>query len=392
MIERRPWRRSGQGHQRLSADRPLRKQRATKHRSYWIGLLCFLSVMVSTACSSGPARAEDRFPALFSYLLRRSPGDEKVLPAPVRAAGFSHDGKTLAVWFSNRLALLDGDTGMERGRVSITMSSSAIALPQIAFDPTGQYCCIARRWAQYDQHRYGFEIVLVDVRRLVASDPFASESALEWESDNYEHESTNFPLRQILCIEKVEDGPRATCEVTFPTSADQPAGKVRLYVSLFSNRECPHLDAADRAYQAVAEANNLKIESNERGGLIFGGGRVQGIPAMVEAVKKQVALSNDGKTLLTQRVREANGSPPFQYFFAFYDVSSRKRIAEIHWPTEFYWRSYGHRGFAFARDLGKVAVFGRRGSLHVYDLSAIVARLVENADAVPLWDYFGLGP
>lgn len=292
------------------------------------------------------------------------------------AMGFSPDNTILGIAYHRRLILVDVATGKELIRVRTSEELNVVNYNYVVFDPSGHYCCIS------EFGHGGIDLQFFNIEKGTGSEPIERSSPIPANPSDYQSHGYHLPLRQWLAFQTVEHPNETTCEVMF----SNPGGQVeKLNVSI-SFQGDKNLQEAERIHTEMfpplkkprtpwpseeAKKFEAELQSGAGSGL-------------------QVALSQDRRLLLTQRISGETIS--FQYRFRFHDVKSKETIAEIAIPTGIDWRFNGSRGFAFSPDFRYLARTNPGGRVIVHDLSTLVDRKLDGFRSIliPFRDKIGM--
>lgn len=270
-----------------------------------------------------------------------------------KAMGFSSDGKTLAVWYSRSLILVNANAGREIRRLQ-TAEELSFADPYnfVAFEDSGRFCAIA------SVHSSGFDFQIFDLEHNLASLPLKQRYAgsRNWtRASRYKSTEWYLPLEQLIAFREVTEK-EANFEAVFAKSDGLYAR--RNFELLFDGGES--LKEAERMWKAIRSKRAIEAW-DEKEFTSTGGG---------------VALSTDRQTLLNQSILRSGSQAWYQ--FRFYDVESESLVTEATFETGVRWRTGVSRGFAFSPNFNKLARSMPRGYIFVHDLSAMVDRTLDD--------------
>lgn len=278
------------------------------------------------------------------------------------AMGFSPDSKLLGIVYKNRLILVDVKTGKETKRIKLSPDFNRVNYNYVVFEPSGQYCCIARFGRREIalqfiniEKSFGSELIKRVVPRVPA-DP----------SDYYSYEY-HLPLRQWLAFRTADASSQESFQVVLSNSEGGIVETLYASVSLKGDDSLPKAERIYLEIRRLLKKRQLQWPSEEAG-------KFEADLRSSIGSGMQVALSQDGRTLLSQRV---SGEVTWlRYRFRFYDTKSKDLIAEIAIPTGIDWRFNGSRGFAFSPDFRYLARTYPGGLVIVHDLSKLVERRI----------------
>lgn len=313
-------------------------------------------IVLSALCNSSHAEAGDKLiPVLFQFHCGGKGG--YLIPF---AMGFSPDSKLLGIVYKNRLILVDVKTGKEIKRIKLSAGSKRVNYNYVVFEPSGQCCCVARFG------RRDIDLQFINIEKGIGSELIKRVfSGVPADPSDYESYGYHLPLRQWLAFRKAD----APSQESFPVMLSNSEGhNVESFHASVSFKGDDSLQKAERIYTEIRpplkkprlpwpSEEAKKFEAELRSSIGTG---------------MQVALSQDERTLLSQRV--SGGVTYFQYRFRFYDAKSKESIAEIAIPTGIDWRFNGSRGFAFSPDFRYLARTNPGGRVIVHDLSKLVER------------------
>lgn len=267
--------------------------------------------------------------------------------------GFSPDGKSLLVWYSRDLILVDANAGRELRRLQ-TAEELSFSDPYnfVAFEGSGRFCAIASVQAS------GFDLQIFDLERNLASLTLKQRfnGSQNWtRASRYKSTEWYLPLEQSIAFREVPEG-----EANFNAVFSKPDGLRDRRNFLISFDGDDSLKEAAQLLRAMKGQPALRA-LDEGESAVTGGG---------------VALSHDRQTLLSQSILRSGSNAWYQ--FRFYDVESESLVTEATLATGVRWRPGVSRGFAFSPDFSKLARSMPGGYVFVHDLTAMVDRTLDD--------------